>query len=80
MWIVDAENRMLKDEAVNPLNLDEEFNFIEWNLERSIKDNRDDSVYDDENFDIGSMHSRQILQEHQLGSQLKLYDFLALEK
>ena len=37
-WITDAENKKNGEETVNPLDLDEEFNFVEWKMELSMRD------------------------------------------
>lgn len=64
---------------MNPLDLDEEFNFIEWRMERSVRDPNE--IPDDaDKDDVRSQLAKDLKQEHQLNTKMRLYDFLALEK
>ena len=43
MSILDKRaDKKNKEDNVNPLDLDEEFNFVEWQVEQSVKDQMED--------------------------------------
>ena len=62
---------------MNPLDLDEEFNFVEWQMEKSVKDQFEE---DEDIDDARSILTKNLKKENGICQKVLLYDFLALEK
>lgn len=65
---------------MNPLDLDDEFNFVDWKIEQSVNvgfEEEDDQIMD---ADKRSNLAKNLKQENSMCAKLQLFEFLALEK